>query len=87
MHMDNKIDIVQNYGYNENTMGCSEVQVILLTYKIRSLTNHFRYHKNDEHSRRGLLKMSSKRKKLLKYLKNKNLKRYKDILHALNLRK
>ena len=87
MHMDNKIDIIKKYGYDINSMGSSEAQVILLTYKIRSLTNHFRYHKKDEHSRRGLLKMSSKRKKVLKYLKNTDSKKHKSVLLMLNLRK
>ena len=67
--------------------GSSPVQVALLTEKIKELTGHFKVHKKDFHSMRGLIKMVSRRKKLLAYLKRKDLKSYKNLIEKLNLRK
>jgi small subunit ribosomal protein S15 len=82
-----KLDILSEYGYDKKNTGSSEVQVTLLTHKIKYLTMHFKHHKKDEHSRRGLLNMSSKRKKLLSYIKKNSLSKYKQILLKLGLRK
>jgi small subunit ribosomal protein S15 len=83
----NKQDIIKRYGYEPKDTGLTEVQVIILTHKIKHLTIHFKFHKKDNHSRQGLLRMSSKRKKLLKYLKKTSQERYLNILSLLNLKK
>ena len=67
--------------------GSSEVQIALLTYRINDLTEHFKAHSKDHHSRRGLLKMVSKRRRLLHYLKNADLNLYRDVIKRLGLRK
>jgi small subunit ribosomal protein S15 len=82
-----KQEIIQNFGKNAQDTGSSEVQVALLTQRINHLTEHFKIHKKDHHGRRGLLKMVSKRRKLLDYLKSRHLDRYKAVILALNLRK
>lgn len=82
-----KKKIFQKYGFNNKDSGRSEVQVALLTSQINSLQNHFLIHKKDHSGRRGLLKMVSKRRKLLNYLKKKDLIRYNDILESLQLRR
>ena len=79
--------IVAKFAKNESDTGSTEVQVALLTNRIADLTEHFKTHKKDHHSRRGLLKMVSRRRGLLKYLKNKNINRYKDLISTLKLRK
>lgn len=82
-----KLDIIGAHGYDKKNTGSIEVQVTLLTHKIKYLTMHFKHHKKDEHSRRGLLNMSSKRKKLLSYMRKNTFAKYKQILLKLNLRK
>lgn len=79
-------EILKKHQRAENDTGSPEAQVSILTAKITYLTDHFRTHKKDNHSRRGLLRMVNKRKKLLKYLKSKDTDRYYAIIKALSLR-
>ena len=82
-----KKEIAIDFGKDEKNTGSTEVQVAILTKKINSLTEHFKINKKDHHSKRGLLGMINNRRKLLKYLKNKNEQRYSDIIKKLGLRK
>ena len=79
--------IIAEYGVKEGDTGSPEVQVALLTASINHLQGHFKAHKGDHHSRRGLLRMVSRRRKLLDYLKGKNLARYQDLIKRLGLRR
>lgn len=81
-----KINIIKKYRKNEKDTGSSEIQIALLTEKINKLQNHFAIHKKDHNSKRGLLKMISKRRKHLNYLKNKNINNYLKIIESLKLR-
>lgn len=81
-----KLKIIKKYGRHQKDTGSSEVQIALLTKKINKLQIHFVVHKKDYHSKRGLLKMVSKRKKQLNYLKRKNFEKYNQIIEKLNLR-
>ena len=82
-----KKEIINNLRINSKDVGSSEVQIGLLSEKINNLTNHFKKNKNDKHSTRGLLKAVNQRKRLLEYLKKRNLESYTKILSKLNLRK
>jgi small subunit ribosomal protein S15 len=82
-----KPEIIAEYKIHEKDTGSSEVQVALLTARINHLTEHLRTHRKDFHSRRGLLQMASRRRKLLDYLKRHNLPKYNELLQKLNLRK
>ena len=82
-----KKEIVIDFGKSEKNTGSTEVQVAILTKKINSLTEHFKKNKKDHHSKRGLLGMINNRRKLLKYLKNKNEQKYTDLIKKLGLRK
>jgi len=82
-----KAAIVADYQRGQGDTGSSEVQVALLTARINELTGHFKEHKKDHHSRRGLLRMVSRRRKLLDYLKNTNLDSYRTLIERLGLRK
>ena len=82
-----KPEIIAEYKTHEKDTGSSEVQVALLTARINHLTEHLRTHRKDFHSRRGLLQMASRRRKLLDYLKKHNLPKYTELLQKLNLRK
>lgn len=82
-----KASIVSEYKQAENDTGSPEVQVALLTHNINKLQGHFADHKKDHHSRRGLLRMVSQRRKLLDYLKGKNAERYLDLIKRLGLRR
>ncbi len=82
-----KSDIVSSYGRTKKDTGSPEVQVAILTKRINELTSHFKEHAKDHHSRRGLLKMVSRRRKLLDYLKRKDFKDYKSLIEKLGLRK
>lgn len=84
---DEKLELVKNYGANDKDTGKSEVQVALLTKRIANLTEHLKEHKHDHHTRRGLVMMVGKRRRLLNYLENTQLNRYRDIIKALNLRR
>ena len=85
--MINKQEIIKNYKVSEKDTGSPEVQVAILTSRINALVEHLKIHKKDNHSRRGLLKMVAKRKKLLVYIKNTSNERYNDLILRLGLRK
>ncbi|WP_285907062.1 30S ribosomal protein S15 [Pseudodesulfovibrio pelocollis] len=87
MTAEDKQKIVEEYKTCEGDTGSPEVQVALLTARIQYLTDHFKTHKKDFHSRNGLLKMVGQRRKLLKYLQNKDVQRYRDLIGRLGLRK
>ncbi|MDZ4731264.1 MAG: 30S ribosomal protein S15 [Xanthomonadales bacterium] len=82
-----KSNIVSDFKRSESDTGSPEVQVALLTGRIQHLTDHFKAHKGDHHSRRGLLRMVNQRRRLLDYLKNKDLQRYRDLIDRLGLRR
>lgn len=82
-----KSQIVQDFQRSQGDTGSPEVQVALLTARINGLTGHFRANAKDHHSRRGLLKMVSQRRKLLDYLKGKNADSYRNLIERLGLRK
>jgi small subunit ribosomal protein S15 len=82
-----KAQIVTDYQRAQGDTGSPEVQVALLTARINGLTGHFKEHGKDHHSRRGLLKMVSSRRKLLDYLKDKNAEAYRKLIERLGLRK
>ena len=82
-----KAEIVREYGSSENDTGSPEVQVALLSARIGHLTDHFRTHIHDHHSRQGLLKLVSQRRKLLDYLKRKDVERYRGLIARLGLRR
>ena len=87
MTKEEKLEIVKKYGANESDSGKSEVQIALLTKRINDLTSHFNEHKKDHHSRRGLMMMVGKRRRLLDYLADKEIERYRTIIKELNIRK
>ena len=87
MTRERKQEIINTYKREENDTGSSEVQIALLTERISELTEHLKTHKNDNHSRRRLLKMIGKRRNLLNYLAEKDINRYREIVKKLNLRK
>lgn len=82
-----KEEIVTGYKTHDSDTGSSQVQIALLTQRINELTEHFKIHKKDNHSRRGLLKMVSRRRKLLDYLKRRNITEYHEIIKKLGLRR
>jgi small subunit ribosomal protein S15 len=79
--------IVKEYGANDKDTGSTEVQIALLTARILDLQEHFKTHKKDHASRRGLLQMVGQRRRLLKYLKREDLEKYRALIQKLNLRK
>ncbi|MFH1525083.1 MAG: 30S ribosomal protein S15 [Bacteroidota bacterium] len=87
MPKEEKLAIITKYGSTENDSGKAEVQIALLTEKINKLTDHFSAHKKDHASRRGLLMMVGKRRRLLDYVAKKDINRYRIIIKELNLRK
>jgi small subunit ribosomal protein S15 len=82
-----KLDIISQYKTHITDTGSPEVQVALLTQRINELTEHFKTHKKDNHSRLGLLKLVSQRRSLLDYLKRRDINRYHDLINRLGLRK
>ena len=82
-----KSGIVKDYQLSTSDTGSPEVQVALLTSRITDLSDHFKEHNKDHHSRQGLLRMVNQRRKLLDYLKNKDIGRYRDLITRLGLRK
>lgn len=82
-----KSEIIKGYQVQEGDTGSPEVQVALLTKNINSLQEHFRTHKKDHHSRRGLIRMVNRRRKLLDYLKEKDASRYRSLIKRLELRR
>ncbi len=87
MTKEEKFELIKKYGKNEKDSGKSEVQIALLTKRINDLTEHFNVHKKDHHSRRGLMMMVGKRRRLLDYLADKDIERYRSIIKELNIRK
>jgi small subunit ribosomal protein S15 len=82
-----KSDIVKKFSTHEGDTGSPEVQIALLSERINYLTDHFKTHAKDHHSRRGLLKLVGQRRRLLDYLKAKNLDRYRKLIDTLGIRK
>ena len=82
-----KKETIKEFATKKGDTGSPEVQIAILTNRITTLTEHFKIHKKDNHSRRGLLKMVSQRRKLLDYVKQKNESRYQDIIKRLGLRR
>ena len=82
-----KQGVIEKFRSHDKDTGSTEVQIALLTERIRYLTDHFKFHKKDVHSRRGLLKVVNQRRKMLDYLKKKDADKYKQILKELNIRK
>ncbi len=87
LSVNDKATIIEKYGRSASDTGSPEVQVALLTQRITELTEHFKAHKKDLHSRRGLLKMINLRRKLLDYLKRKNAAAYQQLIESLGLRR
>jgi len=87
MTPEQKKAIIDEHAQKEGDTGSPEVQVALLTARIQYLTDHFKDHKKDFHSRTGLLKLVGQRRKLLKYLQNKDVQRYRELIKKLGLRK
>ena len=82
-----KQSIIKNFARDEKDTGSAEVQIAILTEEINILTEHLKEHKHDYHSKRGLLIKVGRRKKLLEYLKNNDVKSYREVIKKLNLRK
>ncbi|HEV8483062.1 MAG TPA: 30S ribosomal protein S15 [Blastocatellia bacterium] len=82
-----KIEIIGQYKTHATDTGSPEVQVALLTRRINGLTDHFKAHAKDNHSRRGLLKLVSQRRRLLDYLRSKDADRYREVISRLGIRK
>ncbi len=80
-------ELVSEFGAHDTDTGSPEVQVAVLTERIQHLTGHLKTHKHDHHSRRGLLKMVGKRRRLLKYLRNQDVDRYRRLIASLGLRR
>ncbi|MCI8833576.1 MAG: 30S ribosomal protein S15 [Clostridia bacterium] len=87
MTVERKQEIINTYRRDEKDTGSSEVQIALLTERIKELTEHLKVHKKDNHSRRGLLKMVGKRRNLLNYLEKNDVEKYREIVEKLNLRR
>jgi small subunit ribosomal protein S15 len=87
LNTDKKAEVVSKFQTHEHDTGSPEVQIALLTERIGYLTEHFKTHLKDHHSRRGLLRMVSKRRRLLDYLRRASLDRYRKVVGALSLRK
>ena len=82
-----KASVISEYRTHDSDTGSPEVQVALLTHRIRELTEHFKVNAKDHHSRRGLLRMVSQRRRLLDYVKRQNLERYRVLIERLGIRK
>jgi len=85
--MKTKKEIINEYGKSDNDTGSAEVQVALLSNRIDHLTEHLKTHTKDHHTRRGLLMLVGKRRRLLQYLQNQDVQRYRDIIEKLGLRR
>jgi len=84
---DDKQNIIKKYGDSETDTGKAEVQIAMLTERIKYLTDHLKEHKKDHHSRRGLLKLVGQRRRLLRYLSRKDIERYRKLINELGLRR
>ncbi len=87
LQTEDKKTIISQYGKHENDSGSPAVQIALLSARINYLTEHFQSHKKDHHSRRGLLKLVGQRRRLLDYLKGKDVDGYRDLIQKLGIRK
>jgi small subunit ribosomal protein S15 len=85
--MNTKQEIIKEYGKSESDTGSTEVQVALISERINHLTEHLKDHKKDHHTRRGLLMLVGKRKRLLEYLQNQDINRYREIIDKLGIRR
>lgn len=87
MEKQQKTELIEQFQRHDSDTGSPEVQIAVLTERISSLTDHLQAHRKDHHSRRGLMKMVGKRSALLKYLRRKDMARYRNVVQALKLRK
>ena len=87
MTKERKAELMANFGRNEKDTGSTEVQIVLLTERIKELTEHLKVHKKDNHSKVGLFKLVGRRRNFLKYLKKKDLKKYIELTEKLDLKK
>ncbi|MDQ0159045.1 30S ribosomal protein S15 [Alkalibacillus salilacus] len=87
LSQERKSELINEFKTHENDTGSPEVQVAILTEQITTLNTHLREHKNDHHSRRGLMKMVGRRRHLLNYLRNKDIQRYRNLINKLGLRR
>ena len=87
LSVDRKKEIIDQFKRHDSDTGSPDVQVAILTKRISELTEHFKIHKKDHHSRRGLLMLVGQRRRLLNYIKDRDIKRYRELLQELNLRK
>ena len=85
--MNTKQNIIKEYGKSETDTGSTEVQVALMSERINHLTEHLKDHKKDHHTRRGLLMLVGKRKRLLEYLQNQDINRYRELIDKLGIRR
>ena len=82
-----KTELIKQFGESESDTGRAEVQIAILTERIKNLTEHSKFHKKDHNSRRGLLQLVGQRRKLLNYLSNRDIERYRSIVQELGLRR
>lgn len=87
LELEKKKEIISSFQSHENDTGSPEVQIALLSARIKYLTDHFKAHKKDHHSRRGLLKIVGQRRRLLDYLKKKDIERYRNVIQRLGIRR
>ena len=87
LSLEKRKSLIENYRLHEKDTGSPEVQIALLSARIEYLTEHFKAHKHDHHSRRGLLKLVGQRRRLLNYVKNNDVERYRKLVKSLGLRK
>lgn len=87
LEIEKKREIINSFQSHEHDTGSPEVQIALLSERIKYLTDHFKAHKKDHHSRRGLLKIVGQRRRLLDYLKKKDIERYRNVIQRLGIRR
>lgn len=87
LELEKKKEIISSFQSHEKDTGSPEVQIALLSARIKYLTDHFKAHKKDHHSRRGLLKIVGQRRRLLDYLKKKDIERYRNVIQRLGIRR
>jgi len=87
LEKEQKVEVIKKFASHPKDTGSPEVQIALLSSQINSLADHFKSHKKDHHSRRGLLRMVSQRRKLLDYLQREDMNRYKQVIEKLGIRK
>lgn len=87
MTVEEKAKIIEEYKTHESDTGSPEVQIAILTHRINELNDHLKTHKKDYHSKRGLLKMVGQRRSLLRYLRDKDVNRYRELIEKLNIRR